>query len=114
MMHIAYSPISAKFINFSSILVQLTFFLNLRFFLPPILTMMHHALHILGTPVSSVLIPEYSIKCNVPSKLCVCACAHTSHEMCTHKKTWSAHKCSFQKCFCTYFIHGVPNTNDFW
>ena len=25
--------------------------------------------------------------------------AHTDHETSAHKETWSAHKCSFQKCF---------------
>jgi len=32
---------------------------------------------------------------------------HTGHETSAHKKTLSAHRCSFQKCFCTYFIHVV-------
>jgi len=36
--------------------------------------------------------------------------AHKSRETSAHKKTWSTHKCSFQKCFCTYFIHVIPNT----
>jgi len=41
---------------------------------------------------------------------CVRVCAHTRRETSAHKKTWSAHKCSFQKCFCRCFIHVVPNT----
>src|SRR6218665_2282725 len=51
MMHIAYSPISTKFKNFTLISVKfiyftlfpqnLRFLLNLCFLLPPILTMMH-------------------------------------------------------------------------
>jgi len=28
--------------------------------------------------------------------------AHTGREMSAHKKTWRAHKCSFQKWFCTF------------
>jgi len=44
---------------------------------------------------------------NVPSKALNCvrvhAHAHTGRETCAHKKTWSAHKCSFQKMFCTYW-----------
>src|SRR6218665_2699932 len=35
---------------------------------------------------------------------------HTSRETSAHKKTWSTHKRSFKKCFCTYFIQVVPNT----
>jgi len=36
---------------------------------------------------------------------CVCVCTvHTDHEISTHKKTWSAHECSF---LCTYlWCHG--------
>ena len=30
--------------------------------------------------------------------------AHTRRETSAHKKIWSAHKCSLQKCLCTYFI----------
>src|SRR6218665_3617006 len=32
------------------------------------------------------------------------SCARTSCETNAHKKTWSAHICSFKNCFCTYFI----------
>jgi len=39
--------------------------------------------------------PGY-VPSNVPSKLR--ACAHTGCETSAHKKTWSAHKCSLQKC----------------
>ena|SRR6218665_390865 len=39
---------------------------------------------------------------NVPSKLCASAHAHSGHEMRALKKAWSAYKCFFQKCFCTY------------
>jgi len=38
---------------------------------------------------------------------CACVRVHTSRETYAHKKTWSAHKHSFQKCFCTYFIRGI-------
>src|SRR6218665_850697 len=34
---------------------------------------------------------------NVPSRLCACARTQV-RETSAHKKTWSAHKCSFQKC----------------
>jgi len=53
----------------------------------------------MGAPI---LINIYVVAINVPSKLCVCV--HTGHETSAHKKTWSAHKCSFlpKKCFCTY------------
>src|SRR6218665_879372 len=30
---------------------------------------------------------------------CARACTHTGHETSAHKKTWSAHKCSLQRCF---------------
>jgi len=33
--------------------------------------------------------------------------------MSAHNKTWSARKCSLQKCFCTYFIHVIPNWDEF-
>jgi len=36
--------------------------------------------------------------------------AHTKREMNARKRTWTARKCSFQKCFCTYFIHVFQNT----
>ena len=36
--------------------------------------------------------------------------AHTICEMSTHKKTLSAHISSLQKCFCSYFIHVIPNS----
>ena len=39
--------------------------------------------------------------------------ANTAREMSAHKKTWSAHKSSLQKCFCTYFIHAIPNSDEF-
>ena len=45
---------------------------------------------------------------------CVCVHAHTGRDMSTHKKTWSAHKFSFKKYFCTYFIHVVLNINKCW
>ena len=48
---------------------------------------------------------------NVPSKLCTCVCVHTGHEMSAHKKTWNAHICSLQNCFCTYFMHIIPNSD---
>jgi len=40
--------------------------------------------------------------------------AHTSCKTSAHKKTWSAHKRSFQKPLCTYFIHVIPNTVKSW
>jgi len=40
--------------------------------------------------------------------------AYTGCETSTHKKTWSARKCSFQKCLCTCFIYVVPNTDESW
>jgi len=43
-----------------------------------------------------------------------CVRVHTSHEMNTHKKTLSTHRCFFKKCFCTYFIHVVQNTFESW
>jgi len=52
-----------------------------------------------------------SVKINVPSKLVL---ASTGHETSAHKKSLSTHRCSFQKCFCTYFIHVVPNTAESW
>src|SRR6218665_449853 len=39
--------------------------------------------------------------------------AHTGHETSAHKKTWSAHKCSFQSCFCPYFILVIQNSDEF-
>ena len=39
--------------------------------------------------------------------------AHTGHETSAHKKTWSTLKSFFQKCFCTYFIHVIPNSDEF-
>ena len=45
---------------------------------------------------------------------CVRVRGHKSHETSAHKKTWSAHKCSFQWCPCTYFIHIVPSTDESW
>ena len=41
------------------------------------------------------------------------SCAHTGRETSTHSKTWSAHKCSFQKCLCTYFKHDFPSSDEF-
>jgi len=38
--------------------------------------------------------------------------AHTGRETSAHKKT-CARKHSFQKCFCTYFIHVIPNADEF-
>jgi len=35
---------------------------------------------------------------------------HANREMSAQTKSWSAHKCFFQKYFRTYFIHVVPNT----
>src|SRR6218665_217259 len=43
-----------------------------------------------------------------------CACVHTCCEMSAHKKTWSTHKFSFKKCFCTHFIHVVTNIDECW
>jgi len=39
-----------------------------------------------------------------------CARTLTGRETCEHKKTWSAHKCSLQKCFLhmNYFTHVIP------
>jgi len=59
--------------------------------------------------------PDLRMVSNVPSKLCACARMHErTRETSAHKKTWSAHKCSLQKCVDTYFIHVVPNTNESW
>ena len=38
----------------------------------------------------------------------------TGHEMSAQKETWRAHKFSFKKCFCTYFINFVPNISECW
>lgn len=46
-MHIAFPPSSAKFINFYPIFVHFAFFLNLHFLLFPILTMIGLHLHII-------------------------------------------------------------------
>ena len=35
-------------------------------------------------------------------------------EMSAHKKTWSAHKFPFKKCFCTAFIHVILNIDKCW
>src|SRR6218665_3053203 len=45
---------------------------------------------------------------------CACVRTHIGREMSAHKKTWSAHKFSFKKCFCTYFIHAVLNIDECW
>jgi len=58
MMHIAISPYFHKIHKFSPVLVELRIFLlNLRFFLPPILTMMHLCimLYTYWTPLNAVL-----------------------------------------------------------
>jgi len=39
-------------------------------------------------------------------------CAHAQNEWI--QKTLSAHRCSFQKCLCVYFIHVVANTVESW
>ena len=44
---------------------------------------------------------------------CARVCEHTGHETSAHKKTWSVMECSIQKCFCTYFIHVNPNSDEF-
>jgi len=28
-------------------------------------------------------------------------------------KLWSAHRCSLQKCFCTYFLNVISNSDEF-
>ena len=43
--------IPQKIYTFPPISEKYTFFLNLRFLFPPILTMMHHALHVMDVPV---------------------------------------------------------------
>ena len=41
--------------------------------------------------------------------------AHTSRVTSAHERTYSTQKYSVQKCFCTYFIHIVPNiTEESW
>jgi len=43
--------------------------------------------------------------------------AGSSRKMIAHKKRWRPHNislCSFQKCFSTYLIHVVPNTDESW
>jgi len=41
--------------------------------------------------------------------------AHTGREPSAHKKTWSAHKCSFQKLLLhIYFIPVVSNIDETW
>jgi len=44
---------------------------------------------------------------------CALLLACTMLETSAHKKAWSAHKCSFQNCVCSY-IHIVPNTDECW
>src|SRR6218665_4195673 len=58
-------------------------------------------LHFTLSAVSHALSFISWVRYNVPSK-------HTSHETSAHKKTLSAHRCAFQKCFCTYFIVTSP------
>ena len=53
-----------------------------------------------------------TIPSNVPSKLCMCVCAHTGHEMSSHKKIWSTHKFFVKNVFSTYFIHVVLNIDE--
>src|SRR6218665_2015987 len=38
--------------------------------------------------------------------------AHRGRETSAHKKL-GAHICSLQNCFCTYFIHVIPNSDEF-
>jgi len=38
--------------------------------------------------------------------------AHTGRERSKRKKTWSAHKCSLEKCF-AHISHVIPNSDDF-
>ena len=45
---------------------------------------------------------------------CVHVRAHTGRETSAHKKTCSAQKNSFQKWFCTYFMHIVTYTDESW
>ena len=45
---------------------------------------------------------------------CAFVRVHRGRETSAHKKTCSAHKCYFQICFCTYFIHVVPNADESW
>jgi len=52
-----------------------------------------------------VYFPLLSCATNVPSKAAVSV--HTDQETSAHKKTGSAHKCFFQKCFCTNFLHFI-------
>ena len=40
--------------------------------------------------------------------------AHTGRETSAHKKTWSAHRISFQKWFFTYFMHIVAYADESW
>src|SRR6218665_4012919 len=42
------------------------------------------------------------------------SCAHLGRGTRTHKKTWSAHKSSFKKGSCTYFILVVLNIDECW
>jgi len=39
--------------------------------------------------------------------------AHIGRDTSAHSKTQSTHKCSFQNVFCTYFIHVIPNADEF-
>jgi len=38
---------------------------------------------------------------------------HTARETSAHKKPWGADTFPFQKGFCTYFIHVIPNSGEF-
>jgi len=40
------------------------------------------------------------------------ALACTGREISAQKKTWSAHKFSFKKCFCTHFMHIILNIDE--
>jgi len=48
----------------------------------------------------------------VPSKLCACARAHKSWGERTQENLEHI-KCYSQKCFCTYFRHVIPNSDEF-
>jgi len=47
---------------------------------------------------------QYSLKA-----ACARVLERTGREMSAHKKIWSAHKCSFKKCFRTYFMRVALN-----
>jgi len=79
-----------------------------------------HSGYFYSTSSSPVL-----LRGNVPSKLCGVRArsepqwwqrfmSHTSHEMSSHKKTWSAHTFSFKQCFLHIFYNVVLNVDACW